>query len=190
MSEALRVTAESSQGTDPVLAELIAEITAKLHAGKPVDVEAYVAGCPKRAEELRRLLPALEILEGLRSSCGPPAPGKEAAPELPGTLGDFRLVREVGRGGMGIVYEARQTSLGRRVALKVLPLAAALDERRLKRFQQEAQAAALLHHQSIVSVQLRRLRARRALLRYAVHRGPDPRLGDPRDAPHRRERDE
>ena len=67
-------------------------------------------------------------------------------------LGDFRVIRELGRGGMGIVYEAVQESLGRRVALKVLRDAAALDTRRLRRFQVEAQAAASLRHPHIVPV--------------------------------------
>jgi serine/threonine protein kinase/Tfp pilus assembly protein PilF len=69
-----------------------------------------------------------------------------------GHLGDFRLLREVGRGGMGVVYEATQVSLGRRVALKVLPFAATLDPRQLQRFKNEAQAAAHLHHMNIVPV--------------------------------------
>src|SRR5918911_230528 len=60
----------------------------------------------------------------------------------PQRLGDFEIVREIGRGGMGVVYEARQVSLNRRVALKVLPLAAALDSKQLQRFQLEAHATA------------------------------------------------
>jgi serine/threonine protein kinase/Flp pilus assembly protein TadD len=74
----------------------------------------------------------------------------ELQPE--GPLGDFRLVREVGRGGMGVVYEAVQISLGRRVALKVLPFAAALDAKQLQRFKNEAHAAAQLQHPNIVPV--------------------------------------
>ncbi len=69
-----------------------------------------------------------------------------------GELGDFRILREIGRGGMGVVYEAQQISLGRQVALKVLPYAAMLDARQLKRFKNEAQAAASLHHTNIVPV--------------------------------------
>jgi serine/threonine protein kinase len=69
-----------------------------------------------------------------------------------GCLGDFRLLREIGRGGMGVVYEADQISLNRKVALKVLPFAAAMDPRQLQRFKNEAQAAAQLHHQHLVPV--------------------------------------
>ncbi len=74
----------------------------------------------------------------------------EAQPPLP--LGDYQIIREIGRGGMGVVYEAIQLSLGRRVALKVLPFAAALDAKQLQRFKNEAQAAAHLQHQNIVPV--------------------------------------
>jgi serine/threonine protein kinase/uncharacterized protein HemY len=67
-------------------------------------------------------------------------------------LGDFRIIREIGRGGMGVVYEAEQVSLGRRVAVKVLPFAATLDPKQLQRFKNEAQAAAHLRHPNIVPV--------------------------------------
>src|SRR5262249_47457885 len=77
----------------------------------------------------------------------PPGPASEL-----GQIGEFRLLREIGRGGMGVVYEAHQASLNRRVALKVLPFVAALDPKQLQRFQNEAQAAAPLHHTNIVPV--------------------------------------
>ena len=67
-------------------------------------------------------------------------------------LGDFRIIREIGRGGMGVVYEAEQISIGRPVALKVLPFASMLDERRLARFRNEIRAAGQLHHTNIVPI--------------------------------------
>jgi serine/threonine protein kinase/DNA-binding SARP family transcriptional activator len=85
-----------------------------------------------------------------RSSSLPEAEDRPA--QSSGELGDFRILREVGRGGMGVVYEAEQISLGRRVALKVLPFASTLDGKQLQRFKNEAQAAAQLHHTNIVPV--------------------------------------
>jgi serine/threonine protein kinase len=67
-------------------------------------------------------------------------------------LGDYRILGEIGRGGMGIVYEAEQESLGRRVAVKVLPRQSLLEEKYLHRFKREAQMAARLHHTNIVPV--------------------------------------
>ena len=72
--------------------------------------------------------------------------------EIGGRLGTFRLIREIGRGGMGTVYEAFEDALQRRVALKVLPLAGLMDEQQIRRFQNEAAAAAQLSHPSIVPV--------------------------------------
>jgi serine/threonine protein kinase/Flp pilus assembly protein TadD len=119
------------------------------HGERP-QVEEYVAQYPQAAALLRKVLTSLQLLEASAAS-GAPAP-EQGADLVAGVLGDFRLVREIGRGGMGIVYEAEQVSLGRRVALKVLPFAGALDARQLQRFALEARAAALLHHQSIVPV--------------------------------------
>jgi serine/threonine protein kinase len=142
------------EAANPVLDELIAEITDKLQAGEPVDVEKYAAKHPDLAEELRRLLPALQMLAVAGGSPGSePASDEERAEQpLHGELGDFRIVREVGRGGMGIVYEAEQISLRRRVALKVLPFAATMDPRHLQRFYNEARAAACLDHPHSVKV--------------------------------------
>src|SRR5262249_22369804 len=136
----------------------IEEYLAALEAGCPPDREAFLARHQDLAGALAECLDGLEFVCGAapqlqQSALDAPAV-EEAGPEVPpGTpLGDFRLLREVGRGGMGVVYEAEQLSLGRRVALKVLPFAAALDARHLQRFKHEAQAAAQLHHTNIVPV--------------------------------------
>src|SRR5215471_17085257 len=68
------------------------------------------------------------------------------------SLGDFEIVRELGRGGMGVVYEARQVSLNRKVALKVLSGGLGLTPKAVQRFRREAEAAAKLHHTNIVPV--------------------------------------
>src|SRR5262249_22641130 len=67
-------------------------------------------------------------------------------------LGDYRILREVGRGGMGVVYEAEQESMGGRVAPKVLSANALVDPNQIRRFEREARAAAKLHHTNIVPV--------------------------------------
>jgi serine/threonine protein kinase/Tfp pilus assembly protein PilF len=127
-----------------------------LEHGRHLHPDELVAQHPELAEPLRACLASLEVLHDAALSLRgggppPPEPPAEAAPDW-GCLGDFRLLREVGRGGMGVVYEAEQVSLRRRVALKVLPFAAALDGKTLRRFQTEAQAAAGLHHSNIVPV--------------------------------------
>jgi serine/threonine protein kinase/Flp pilus assembly protein TadD len=141
---------------DHGLAEVVEQLTARLKAGEAVDLDACLAAHPEHADELRRLFPALQLLADASRSPSPalsrPAPAGPEAGEIFGQLGDFRLIREVGRGGMGVVYEAEQLSLNRRVALKVLPFAGALDARQLQRFKNEAQAAAHLQHQHIVPV--------------------------------------
>src|SRR5262249_54132609 len=79
-------------------------------------------------------------------------PGRPAEPAGARVLGDFQIIREVGRGGMGVVYEAVQHSLDRRVSLNVLSLAVVADPRQRRRFQAEARAAAHLHHSHIIPV--------------------------------------
>lgn len=145
--------------SDEVLAVLVDKITRQLEIGESVDIEAYVSDYPEYASELQQLLPALELLAGLgrveNISAGSPAGGKLSGTvngHAGGVLGDFRILREIGRGGMGVVYEAEQISLQRRVALKVLPLAGVLDPRQLERFKNESRAAATLDHPGIVSV--------------------------------------
>jgi serine/threonine protein kinase/Tfp pilus assembly protein PilF len=150
------VSAAPSHATEHSLAELIEELSARMEAGEAVELQACLDAYPEHAGELRRLYPALHLLADFSRSgeTNLPTDGLEPAPApAPGTpLGDFRLLREIGRGGMGVVYEAEQLSLSRRVALKVLPFASTLDARQLLRFKNEAQAAACLHHSNIVPV--------------------------------------
>ncbi len=132
------------------------EYLEELEAGGQPSPEDLVARHPELAEPLKACLASLEFLHdaalSLRGSAKPVEKGAaESLAEL-GRLGDFHILREVGRGGMGVVYEAVQISLGRRVALKVLPFAATLDPKQLQRFKNEAQAAAQLHHTNIVPV--------------------------------------
>src|SRR5262249_38230830 len=96
---------------------------------------------PEVAGFLPEVLPLLELLKEL-DPLGP----------APTVLGEFRILRRIGRGGMGVVYEAEQVSLGRRVALKVLPTAGAAGARPLARFQVEARVMAELHHPHIVPI--------------------------------------
>src|SRR5947209_17002042 len=124
--------------------------------GKRPSVEEYARRYPEQADEIREMLPALVLMEKAKSADDTPgqecqANASAAAPPLQ-QLGDYQILREVGRGGMGVVYEAQQLSLGRHVAIKVLPSHALLDARHLGRFQREARSAAKLHHTNIVPV--------------------------------------
>jgi serine/threonine protein kinase len=145
---------------DPRVWELVTEFQNELKSGRRPDRAAYVKRYPELAAAVAECLDGLQMLnEGLSSDSSPPP--KPALPLLPDAvasapssapLGDFQIIGEIARGGMGVVYEAKQLSLGRRVALKVLPFASTLDPRHLQRFKIEAQAAALLHHTHIVPI--------------------------------------
>jgi eukaryotic-like serine/threonine-protein kinase len=141
---------ESPQSPEEQFAELLAACDEALAAGHLPPVDTGAGAPPELRERLEgRLAFARQVRLALRPRRTPDASGafRDGTP-----LGDYRILREVGRGGMGVVYEAEQLSLGRRVALKVLPFAVALDTRQRQRFANEAQAAAQLHHTNIVPV--------------------------------------
>jgi hypothetical protein len=147
----MRRVESDSLSLESVVADAADDFVRRLDRGERPDVEDYARRWPQFADEVRQALASLELVR--RSSVGARGAGCEpGGPGLQGQLGDFQIVREVACGGMGVVYEARQKSLGRRVALKVLPSAAALDPRQLQRFRNEAEAAAHLNHANIVPV--------------------------------------
>jgi serine/threonine protein kinase len=139
---------------DPRVIQAVRQYLADLEAGKKPDRLSFLGRFPEIAGPLAECLDALEFMHA--ASPFPADKGASASdaaiPPEGVPLGDYRILREIGRGGMGVVYEAQQMSLGRRVALKMLPFASALDARQLQRFHNEAQAAAHLHHQNIVPV--------------------------------------
>ena len=131
--------------------ELASEFVERFRKGELPSIEEYANAHPDLADEIRELFPTMAAMESAKAQKS--ARPKQVAETLPmEQLGDFRLLGEIGRGGMGIVYEAEQVSLGRHVAVKVLPKQALLDERHLRRFEREAQTAAKLHHTNIVPV--------------------------------------
>src|SRR5437879_2681096 len=134
--------------------ELAEEFAARFRRGERPSLQEYIDRCPDLADAIRELFPALVEVE--RAEEDQPERRGVAEPEvvLPplGQVGDYRVLREVGRGGMGVVYEAEQVSLGRRVALKVLPRQVSQDLKTLARFRREARSAAQLHHTNIVPV--------------------------------------
>ncbi len=136
--------AEAASRDQPSAATLVAraadEYLDRLDAGESPDVAEFVRRYPQVAGVLPQVLPALEMLKAMPPPASPPA-----------VLGEFRILREIGRGGMGVVYEAEQIGLERRVALKVLPSGVG-DARALARFQVEARVMAALHHPHIVPV--------------------------------------
>src|SRR5207237_2041086 len=114
--------------------------------------QEYIDRHPELGDDIREFFPAMVEMEQVKDDC------REAPEAPPGPLpplerlGDFRILREIGHGGMGVVYEAEQVSLGRHVALKILPQQLLVSARTKQRFEREARAAAKLHHTNIVPV--------------------------------------
>ena len=178
---------EDDESLDAELARALEAYLGAVEAGRPVDPERLAAEHPAIAEQLRSCLGVLRLagrVEGKAEADTSCDVGRWTRPAGL-RLGDFRILRPIGRGGMGIVYEAEQVSLDRRVALEsaavrrgARPAAvAAVPDR-------GAGGRAVAPHQHRAGL-LGRLRARRALLRHAVHRGTDPGRTDPRPSPAR-----
>jgi serine/threonine protein kinase/tetratricopeptide (TPR) repeat protein/WD40 repeat protein len=144
--------ATSSAGRNP-LDRLAEEFAARFRRGERPSLTEYTQRYPDLAQDIRELFPALVLMEQLKPPADLTGPdGSAASGTCLQALGDYRILREVGRGGMGVVYEAEQVSLGRHVALKVLAGPALINPTYLERFRREAKAAARLHHTNIVPV--------------------------------------
>src|SRR5499427_3182887 len=147
----------SSPSDDRGPVELLAdEFMVRLKHGEKPTIGEYCARHPELAEDIREVFEALLLVEDLK-------PGPDEASGSYGDsvrvdgrrlerIADYRILREIGRGGMGVVYEAEQEALGRRVALKVLPRQVLANETLRSRFRREAKAAARMHHTNIVPV--------------------------------------
>ncbi|MEZ6087504.1 MAG: protein kinase [Pirellulaceae bacterium] len=120
---------------------ILDDYLAQLKAGQQPDREALLAEHPELAHSLQACLAGLEFIHG--------SGDRDVSAKR---LGDFEIIREIGRGGMGAVYEARQISLGRKVALKVMRFGAVSDPDAVERFQREAETVACLHHTNVVPI--------------------------------------
>ncbi len=145
----------NSHSHDALVDAAIADWLEAEEDGHTPDSQDFLAQHSEVADELRTFLADRHGFQVRAARIAPTQiePSSQPAPELPGRrLGDFEIVREIGRGGMGIVYEARQISLKRPVALKVLNSSPGLDGRSVLRFRREAETAATLHHANIVPI--------------------------------------
>lgn len=133
--------------------ELADEFVQRCRRGESPTIAEYLEQYPHLADPIRELFPGLVMLECVASNgTAHPRYSLLSGVRRPDVLGDYRILQEVGRGGMGIVYEAEQISLGRHVALKVLPFQMASDECAIAPFRREARTAAQLQHPHIVTV--------------------------------------
>ncbi len=148
---------DSSESTGQAVLELAEEFLDRYRQGERPSLREYLDRYPELAAEIREVFPAMAMMENIAVVDESLETGPETGRDKPRgrsfeQLGDYRIIREIGHGGMGIVYEAEQVSLGRHVALKVLLRAALTDAKQKRRFEREARAAAKLHHTNIVPV--------------------------------------
>lgn len=130
------------------VSQLANDYLARCRRGEAPPISEYTVKYPELAEDIREIFPMMLLME----ENAPKDESEEHEPLKLSQFGDFRIKREIGRGGMGVVYEAVQESLNRNVALKVCPLNAGMSSRNRLRFRRESRAAAMLHHTNIVPV--------------------------------------
>lgn len=133
------------------LEEIVEEFLDRHRNGGSPSIDEYALRFPQLEDDIRATLPALALVERHKDEAQLEGEANDSI-NTRKEIGDYRLIAEIGRGGMGVVYEAEQKSLGRRVALKLLPSGLTPDDRVRQRFYREAQAAAQMHHGNIVPV--------------------------------------
>jgi serine/threonine protein kinase/tetratricopeptide (TPR) repeat protein len=156
------MSTSGSESRSGLVLELAEEFLDRYRAGQRPPLREYIERHPELAAEIREVFPAMAMMENIAladesladESLAVDSTGAAHSPKAPRVeqLGDFRVLREIGRGGMGVVYEAEQISLGRHVALKLLPSQLLRDAKQKHRFEREAKSAARLHHTNIVPV--------------------------------------
>lgn len=149
----MRQVEDNDEASDDELSLNAAEQLVAYEEAKAAEI-GLTPGTPIEAAQRERLAndwACVDLLHRVWPDFNSPSPVVSQDPP-PRVLGDFRLIRELGSGGMGTVYEAEQLSMGRRVALKVLPFAALVQDKSLQRFRNEVRAAAALDHPHIVSI--------------------------------------
>lgn len=152
MSHSLSLQDESEY-RDEATGVLAQDFLERYRSGEYPSIESYATRHPDLAEDIRRVFPMVAAVERIKiGHQSTPSGAATLAGRSMDQLGDFQIVREIGRGGMGVVFEAIQESLGRRVALKVLPRQSLLEPKELERFHREAQTAAAMHHTNIVPI--------------------------------------
>lgn len=147
----------SDEGDDRNPVDVLAdEFSERLRNGESPSITEYIRKHPELEDDIRELFPTISMMEQFRQKQQDDTQMTQASARLDAErlkqLGDFRVIREVGRGGMGVVYAAEQQSLKRLVALKVLAPNVTGSENELRRFRREAEAAARLHHTNIVPI--------------------------------------
>ena len=138
-----------------ILERIVDEFTKRIRAGEHPAISEYQNQHPNLKDEIEDLLASVAMIEQLKSNPSQPVPSNRPSLDKVSKLrqiGNYDVVREIGRGGMGVVFEAVHESLGRRVAIKVMPTPLMNGEKYVERFKQESQAAAKLHHTNIVAV--------------------------------------
>ncbi len=143
--------------SEPLIEDVIEEFLDRLRNGSSPSVQEYQLRYPSLSQQLPEVLVPIEMMERMSSSESINREKENSRSQSPNKLpftrlGEFDIVCELGRGGMGIVYEAVDRTLDRRVALKVLHSSTVATDKHLERFRREARLAAQLHHTNIVSV--------------------------------------